>query len=187
MSSANEKVNKIEEILNDVSFRVEKLEQSINEMTSGFKDVEEEIQETPMPPNPKDSPDDSRNPEYNGMKPLVQTQLDSIRPNRKPNGQQINSIHDKIRVRLNYLSQNGIPETDDEVIMLNEVLKGKFRGGRRTRRIRKHHVTKRRLINKKSKTHKKSTKNPSCPKNDIIHQTPNQLYTCFFQIKNCIH
>lgn len=151
MSSANERVNKIEEILNDVSFRVEKLEQSINEMTSGFKDVEE----TPIPANPRDNLDDSRNPEYNGMKPLVQTQLDSIRPNRKPNGQQINSIHDKIQVRLNYLNKNGIPETDDEIVMLNDVLKGKFRGGRRTRRIRKHYITKRRVINKKSKSLKK--------------------------------
>lgn len=142
MSSSDEKVNKIEQILNDVSERVEKLEQGINEFKSGFTES---------------GSDDSRNPEYNGSKPMVQTQLDSIRPNRKPNGQQVNSIHDKIRIRIDYLKNAGIPETDDEVIMLNDVLKGNFRGGRRTRRMRRGRSTKRRVtIHNKTRSHKKA-------------------------------
>lgn len=161
MSSADEKVSKIEQILNDVSERVQKLEEGMNEFKSGFKDVgvveEEEIIETPTPTNPRDSPDDSRNPEYNGSQPMVQTQLDSIRPNKKPNGQQVSSIQSKIRIRLDYLKKAGIPETNDEVIMLNDVLKGKFRGGRRTRRMRKGRTIRRgRIIHNKTKSHKKS-------------------------------
>ncbi len=161
MSSADEKVSKIEQILNDVSQRVQKLEEGMNEFKSGFKDVgvveEEEIIETPTPTNPRDSPSDSRNSEYNGSQPIVQTQLDSIRPNKKPNGQQVSSIQSKIRIRLDYLKNAGIPETNDEVIMLNDVLKGKFRGGRRTRRMRKGRTIRRgRIIHNKTKSHKKS-------------------------------
>lgn len=161
MSSADEKVSKIEQILNDVSERVQKLEEGMNEFKSGFKDVgvveEEEIIETSTPTNPRDSLDDSRNPEYNGSQPMVQTQLDSIRPNKKPNGQQVSSIQSKIRIRLDYLKNAGIPETNDEVIMLNDVLKGKFRGGRRTRRMRKGRTIRRgRMIHNKTKSHKKS-------------------------------
>jgi hypothetical protein len=159
MSSSDEKVNKIEQILNDVSERVEKLEQGINEFKSGFTESgsdEEETVTTPSPLEPIDSSNDSRNSEYNGSKPMVQTQLDSIRPNRKPNGQQVSSIQGKIRIRLDYLKNAGIPETDDEVIMLNDVLKGKFRGGRRTRRMRRGRSTKRRVtIHNKTRSHKK--------------------------------
>jgi hypothetical protein len=160
MSSSYEKANKIEQILNDVSKRVEKLDEDINYFKSGFKDVgdvEEETVMTPTPVEPRDSPDDSRNPEYNGSKSMAQTQLDSLRPNRKPNGQQLSSIQGKIRIRLDYLKNAGIPETDDEVIMLSDVLKGKFRGGRRTRRMRRGRITKRRVKNnKKTKSHKKA-------------------------------
>jgi hypothetical protein len=160
MSSANERVNKIEKILNDVSERVEKLDEDIKYFENGFKDVgdveeEEEIIETPTVP--RDSPDDSRNPEYNGSQPMVQTQLDSLIPKRKPNGQQLISIQGKIRIRLDYLKNAGIPETNGEVIMLNDVLKGNFTGGRRTRRMRRGRVTKRRVKNnKKTKSHKKA-------------------------------
>lgn len=162
MSSTDERVNKIEQILNDVSERVQKLEQGMNEFKSGFKDVGDIKGETleiptPTPLDTRDSPDDSRNPEYNGSKPMVQSQLDSIRTNRKPNGQQISSIQGKIRIRLDYLKNTGIPETDDEVIMLNDVLKGKYRGGRRTRRMKRGRATKRRVtIHNKTRTHKKA-------------------------------
>ena len=52
MSSTDERVNKIEQILNDVSERVQKLEENMNDFKSGFKDVgvvEEETISTPMP------------------------------------------------------------------------------------------------------------------------------------------
>jgi hypothetical protein len=161
MSSTDERVQIIEDKLNDVSQRVEKIEEKILELKSGFRDVDvveekKEIIETPTPTNPRDSPSDSRNSEYNGSQPIVQTQLDSIRPNKKPNGQQVSSIQGKIRIRLDYLKNAGTPETDDEVIMLNDVLKGKFRGGRRTRRMRKR-ITTRRILksNRKTRSHKK--------------------------------
>jgi hypothetical protein len=52
MNSSNEKANKIEQILNDVSKRVEKLEQGINEFKIGFKDVGDVEEETVTTPTP---------------------------------------------------------------------------------------------------------------------------------------
>ena len=165
MSGGDNKLPEIEKKLFDVGNGLEKitgqvknLEELINEYKIGLKDVVgvEEIVETPTPVDPRDSPDDSRNMNYNGSKPMVMSQLDSIRPNRKPNGAQLESIKGKINIRLDYLTKNGTPETDDEVIMLNDILKGKFRGGRRTRRMRKGLVTRRLLKNnKKTRSHKK--------------------------------
>ena len=163
MSSTDERVNKIEQILNDVSERVQKLEENMNEFKSGFKDVgvvEEETVTTPTPSS--DVKEWVTNKEIkfkdkHGSR--VTLSFDRI----------MKLLNEKIRkgdttkswglIQSNLIGANSIDEVN-KVIQENELkfYNNLIMGGRRTRRIRKGRVTKRRLKNRKiykSRSHKK--------------------------------
>ena len=163
MSSTDERVNKIEQILNDVSERVQKLEENMNEFKSGFKDVgvvEEENVETPMPtPDVKEwvTNKDIKFKDSQGSR--VTLSFDRI----------ITLLNEKIRkgdgnkswglVQSNLNGANSIDEVN-KVIQDNELkfYNNLIMGGRRTRRVRKGRITKRRFKNRKnykSRSHKK--------------------------------
>jgi len=163
MSSTDERVNKIEQILNDVSERVQKLEENMNEFKSGFKDVgvvEEENVETPMPtPDVKEwvTNKDIKFKDSQGSR--VTLSFDRI----------ITLLNEKIRkgdgnkswglVQSNLNGANSIDEVN-KVIQDNELkfYNNLIMGGRRTRRMRKRHTTRRLIKNRKihkSHSHKK--------------------------------
>jgi hypothetical protein len=160
MSSTDERVQIIEDKLNDVSQRVQKLEEGINEFKSGFKDVgvvEKETISTPMPtPDVKEwvTNKDIKFKDSQGSR--VTLSFDRI----------MTLLNEKIRkgdgnkswglIQSNLIGANSIDEVN-KVIQENELkfYNNLIMGGRR---IRKGRVTKRRLKNRKiykSHSHKK--------------------------------
>jgi len=166
MSSIEEKVNKIEKILNNVSERVEKLEEGINEYKIGMKDIEdvddidtvEEIIETPMPtPDVKEWVTNKEIKFKDKYDSRVTLSFDRI----------MKLLNEKIKkgdgnkswglIQSNLIGANSIDEVN-KVIQENELkfYNNLIMGGRRTRRIRKGRVTKRHVKNRKIyKSHKK--------------------------------
>jgi len=156
MSSTDERVDKIEQILNDVSERVEKLEQGINEFKSGFKDVGDVEEETVMTPTPSSdvkewvTNKDIKFEDSQGNR--VKLSFDRI----------MTLLNDKINkgdankswgvIQSNLIGANSIDEVN-KVIQDNELTfsNNSIMGGRRMRRGRS---TKRRVKNnKKTKSH----------------------------------
>jgi hypothetical protein len=156
MSSTDERVNKIEQILNDVSERVQKLEQGMNEFKSGFKDVgvvEEETITTPMPtPDVKEwvTNKDIKFEDSHGNR--VTLSFDRIM--KLLNEKIIKSDGNKSwgLIQSNLIGANSIDEVN-KVIQDNELTfsNNSIMGGRR---MRKGRITKRRVKNnKKTKSH----------------------------------
>jgi hypothetical protein len=163
MSSTDERVQIIEDKLNDVSQRVQKLEEGINEFKSAFKDVgvvEKETISTPMPtPDVKEWVTNKEIKFKDKYDSRVTLSFDRI----------MKLLNEKIRKRdttkswgLIQSNLNGANSIDkvNKVIQDNELkfYNNLIMGGRRTRRMRKSHITKRRLKNKKnykSSSHKK--------------------------------
>jgi hypothetical protein len=160
MSSTDERVQIIEDKLNDVSQRVQKLEEGINEFKSGFKDVgvvEKETISTPMPtPDVKEwvTNKDIKFKDSQGSR--VTLSFDRI----------MTLLNEKIRkgdgnkswglIQSNLIGANSIDEVN-KVIQENELkfYNNLIMGGRR---IRKGRVTKRHVKNRKiykSRSHKK--------------------------------
>ena len=161
MISADEKVSKIEQILNDVSERVEKLKEGINEYKIGMKDIEDVEEETVTKPTPdvkkwvtnkdikfKDSQGSRVTLSFDRIMTLLNEKI------RKGDG---NKSWEVIRSNLNDAN------SEDEVNKVIQDNKLKFynnliMGGRRTRRMRKRHTTRRLIKNRKnhkSHSHKK--------------------------------
>jgi len=156
MSSADEKVSKIEQILNDVSERVQKLEENMNEFKSGFRDVgvvEEETISTPMPtPDVKEwvTNKDIKFKDSQGSR--VTLSFDRIM--KLLNEKIIKSDGNKSwgLIQSNLIGANSIDEVN-KVIQDNELTfsNNSIMGGRR---MRKGRITKRRVKNnKKTKSH----------------------------------
>jgi len=156
MSSADEKANKIEQILNDVSKRVEKLEQGINEFKIGFKDVGDVEEETVTTPTPSS--------DVKGWVTNKDIKFEDSQGNRvKLSFDRIMKLlNDKINkgdttkswglIQSNLIDANSIDEVN-KVIKYNELTfsNNSIMGGRR---IRKGRISKRRVKNnKKTKSH----------------------------------
>jgi len=156
MSSTDERVNKIEQILIDVSERVQKLEENMNEFKSGFKDVgvvEEETISTPMPtPDVKEwvTNKDIKFKDSQGSR--VTLSFDRIM--KLLNEKIIKSDGNKSWgvIQSNLIGANSIDEVnkviqDNELTFSNNLIMG-------GRRMRKGRITKRRVKNnKKTKSH----------------------------------
>jgi hypothetical protein len=156
MSSADEKVSKIEQILNDVSERVQKLEENMNEFKSGFKDVgvvEEETVTTPTPSSDvkewvtnkdikfKDSQGSRVTLSFDRIMKLLNEKI------IKSDGNKSWGV-----IQSNLIGANSIDEVN-KVIQDNELTfsNNSIMGGRR---MRKGRITKRRVKNnKKTKSH----------------------------------
>ncbi len=154
MSSTDERVNKIEQILNDVSQRVQKLEEGMNEFKSGFKDVgvvEEENVETPTPSSDVKEWVTNKDIKFKDSQgSRVTLSFDRI----------ITLLNEKIRkgdgnkswglIQSNLNGANSIDEVN-KVIQDNELkfYNNLIMGGRRTRRMRKRHTTRRLIKNRK--------------------------------------
>jgi len=156
MSSTDERVQIIEDKLNDVSQRVQKLEEGINEFKSGFKDVgvvEKETISTPMPtPDVKEWVTNKEIKFKDKYDSRVTLSFDRI----------MKLLNEKIRkrdttkswglIQSNLIGANSIDEVN-KVIKDNELTfsNNSIMGGRRMRRGRS---TKRRVKNnKKTKSH----------------------------------
>ena len=156
MSSTDERVNKIEQILNDVSQRVQKLEENMNEFKSGFKDVgvvEEETVTTPTPSSDvkewvtnkdikfKDSQGSRVTLSFDRIMKLLNEKIG------KRDGNKSWGV-----IQSNLIDANSIDEVN-KVIQDNELTfsSNSIMGGRR---MRKGRITKRRVKNnKKTKSH----------------------------------
>jgi hypothetical protein len=156
MSSTDERVNKIEQILNDVSERVQKLEENMNEFKSGFRDVgvvEEETVTTPTPSSDVKEWVTNKDIKFKDSQgSRVTLSFDRI----------ITLLNEKIRkgdgnkswglIQSNLNGANSIDEVN-KVIQDNELTfsNNSIMGGRR---MRKGRITKRRVKNnKKTKSH----------------------------------